>query len=272
MAAVWAWQDDYGDWNEYDPTTSQAIEAAFLAKKPKVSIKMNRYAYTVDLKTMKQVNESTKRSRPIRQVVPSKPKMPSKEVEQMFERYLQAGLKDGADAGCDALQGSAFVALCEDMGIDMEDPVVLVLAWKGQAKNSYQISRDEWARAMTALHVDSLKKLKGTLSSIRAEITEPEAFKEFYFFVFEFVKEDAATVLSNETAVAYWALLLPRWALVEQWSRYIAEVYKKAITRDVWKQLLYFSQLPPALPNYDAEEGAWPSVMDDFVEWSRGQK
>jgi len=28
--------------------------------------------------------------------------------------------------------------MCEDLGIDVEDPVVLVLAWKAQAKKSYQ--------------------------------------------------------------------------------------------------------------------------------------
>lgn len=44
------------------------------------------------------------------------------------------------------------------------------------------------------------------------------------------------------------------------------------VPRDVWKQLYYFSQLPPSLSSYDADEGAWPSVMDDFVEWFQGQR
>ena len=274
MAAVWAWQDDYGDWNEYDHTVSQAVEVALLAKKPKVSIKMNRYTYTLDLKNMKQTNENTRRTHPIKQLVASKPRMPSKEVEQMFDKYYTAGLKEGADKAVDALQGAAFVALCEDLGIDLEDPVVLVLAWKSNAKNSFQISRDEWARAMTALSVDSLKKLKAALQSMRAEITYEEAFKEFYFFVFDFVKEDVTTVLSNDTAVAYWQLLMSgQWPLLKSWCTYIAEVFKKAVTRDVWKQLFYFSQLPSLEPaHYDADEGAWPSVMDDFVEWHREQQ
>jgi DCN1-like protein 4/5 len=269
MAAVWAWQDDSGDWNEYDTATSQAIEAAALAKKPKLAIRLNRYAYTVDLKAMKQINDGSKRARPIRQLMASKPKMPSKEAEQLFDKYHAAGVKDGADKGTDALQGSAFVAMCEDLGIDVEDPVVLVLAWKAQAKKSYQISRDEWVRALIAIHVDSLKKLKAALPALRAELKDPEAFKEFYFFVFEFVKEDAATVLANDTAVAYWQLLLNNWPLIGPWCTFISEVHKKAVTRDVWKQCHYFSLLPPSLASYDADEGAWPSVMDDFVEWHR---
>jgi len=36
--------------------------------------------------------------------------MPSKEAEQLFDKYHAAGVKDGADKGTDALQGSAFVA------------------------------------------------------------------------------------------------------------------------------------------------------------------
>jgi|UniRef100_A0A7S4LM59 DCN1-like protein 4/5 len=273
MAAVWAWQDERGDWNEYDHATSQAIEAALVTRKPKLSIRANRYTYTVDLRAMKQVNDNTKQSRPIRQICPSKPKMPNKEVEQLFEKYLNVVVTEVGDKTIDSLQGSAFEALCEDLGIDVEDPVLLVLAWKSQAKHSFSISRDEWARAMIALHVDSLKKLKAAIPAMRAEITDKDAFKDFYFFVFDFVKEDPATVLGNDTALAYWQLLLgPQWPLTNSWCTFISEVYKKAITRDVWKQLYYFSQLPTSLESYDIDEGAWPSVMDDFVDWFREKK
>lgn len=41
------------------------------------------------------------------------------------------------------------------------------------------------------IHVDSLKKLKAALPALRAELKDPEAFKEFYFFVFEFGRRRA---------------------------------------------------------------------------------
>ena len=45
------------------------------------------------------------------------------------------------------------------------------------------------------------------------------------------------------------------------------QVYKKAVTRDAWRQVLDFSYLP-SLDAYDTA-GAWPTVIDDFVDWYR---
>ena len=41
----------------------------------------------------------------------------------------------------------------------------------------------------------------------------------------------------------------------------------KAITKDTWFQLLPFAkQYPEDLSGYD-ENGAWPYLIDEFVEW-----
>ncbi|KAJ3700593.1 hypothetical protein LUZ61_004298 [Rhynchospora tenuis] len=43
--------------------------------------------------------------------------------------------------------------------------------------------------------------------------------------------------------------------------------HKKVISRDTWSQLLEFVKtIDPQLSNYD-EEGAWPYLIDEFVEY-----
>ncbi|KAK7837482.1 disease resistance protein adr2 [Quercus suber] len=51
------------------------------------------------------------------------------------------------------------------------------------------------------------------------------------------------------------------------WNVAITARHNKAISRDTWSQLLEFARtVDPALKNYDAE-GAWPYLIDEFVEY-----
>lgn len=68
-----------------------------------------------------------------------------------------------------------------------------------------------------------------------------------------------------------WRLLFAErlWPLVESWCQFLQAKHNKAISKDTWAQLLEFSKtIDPTLSNYDAE-GAWPYLIDEFVEYLR---
>eukprot|EP00998_Keelungia_sp_KM082_P007558 NODE_3755_length_855_cov_183.509615_g3732_i0.p1 GENE.NODE_3755_length_855_cov_183.509615_g3732_i0~~NODE_3755_length_855_cov_183.509615_g3732_i0.p1 ORF type:complete len:208 (-),score=51.95 NODE_3755_length_855_cov_183.509615_g3732_i0:160-783(-) len=192
-------------------------------------------------------------------------------LDEAFDKYKKAGIESGAAADEDSMVGGAFMALAEDLGISVEDPVLLILAWKISPEKPMSFSRAEWSAAMKKLNVTDVSKLKALLPSLKKDIGSKAAYKDFYNFVFDFIREDGSKNVSNENAVGYWQLLLaPRWKYTEQWCEFIAGTYKKAIVKDVWKQLLDFSELP-SMDAYDPN-GAWPTVIDEFVEYIQAQQ
>ena len=64
-----------------------------------------------------------------------------------------------------------------------------------------------------------------------------------------------------------WKVLLTgKWALVDEWCEFLEKDHGKPITHDTWSQALEFSrQIGPDLEGYDPA-GAWPYLIDEFVE------
>lgn len=112
--------------------------------------------------------------------------------------------------------------------------------------------------------LDGLRRLK---TDLRWELLDSSHFALFYGFVFFMCRERGQKSLSVSTAVKAWQLSLTgRFKVLDQWCAFVQKHQRHAISEDTWRQLLEFSQnVHGDLTNYDPE-GAWPVLVDDFVD------
>uniref|UniRef100_A0A3Q2CF82 DCN1-like protein n=1 Tax=Cyprinodon variegatus TaxID=28743 RepID=A0A3Q2CF82_CYPVA len=122
---------------------------------------------------------------------------------------------------------------CEDIGVEPENVVMLVLAWKLDAQSMGYFTLQEWLRGMGSLQCDSTERLRNSLDYLRSVLNDSTSFKLIYRYAFDFARQ----------------------------SKY------KVINKDQWCNVLEFSRtINLDLSNYD-EDGAWPVLLDEFVEW-----
>ena len=121
---------------------------------------------------------------------------------------------------------------------------------------------------------------------IRAQInklsTDADLFKKVYRHTFTAGKEPAQKALALDTALVFWDLLFDSpgrpWASASHdwlalWKAFLAERWTRSVNKDMWNQLLEFANRTVEADGvgFWSEDAAWPSVIDDFVEWF-GQK
>lgn len=185
----------------------------------------------------------------------------SRHLEELYNRYK--------DPYADMIFVDGISLLCNDLQVDPQDIVMLVLSWHMKAATMCEFSRQEFIGGLQSLGVDTIEKLRDKIPSMRAELKDEQKFQEIYNFAFAWAKEKGQKSLALDTAIGMWQLLFAekQWPLVDHWCEFLQVRHNKAISRDTWSQLLEFAKtIDPQLSNYDSE-GAWPYLIDEFVEY-----
>ncbi|OZJ04960.1 hypothetical protein BZG36_01753 [Bifiguratus adelaidae] len=185
-----------------------------------------------------------------------------KKLKAMFEQYK--------DADIDVIGFEGVEKMCEDLELTPEDPVFYALSYHLGAEKMGEFTRHGFVHGWTTLSADTVEKQKQAIPALRDSLRDDLMFKEVYSFAFKYGRNPGQKSLSLEFAIELWKILLrDRFKYLDLWLQFVEEEHKKAIPRDTWNLLLDFiNQIGDDFSKYDPE-GAWPVLIDEFVEYAK---
>ncbi|KAM0421630.1 hypothetical protein ACHAPD_000067 [Fusarium lateritium] len=177
---------------------------------------------------------------------------------------------------------STMSYLTDKLKVSIENAELLVALELLQAPAVGIITRrgyvDGWkvtgAGATHQEHAAHLRKLIKSLSSDQA------LFKKVYRHAFVAGRETDQKALSLENAFVYWEILFTppgmEWKTsnhdwLQLWKDFLKAKWTRSVNKDMWNMTLEFAlkSMSDESLSFWNEDGAWPSVIDDFVEWCR---
>lgn len=128
-----------------------------------------------------------------------------------------------------------------------------------------------------ATHQEHAAHIRQSVSSLS---TDQALFKRVYRYAFLVGKEADQKALGLENSLVYWGMLFSQPGMVwktanhdwlELWKTFLGEKWTRSVNKDMWNMTLEFAlkTLSDETLSFWNEDGAWPSVIDGFVEWCR---
>lgn len=215
------------------------------------------------------------------------PPVDEAKVAEFFKRYA---LPDAASPSERVIKDEGLERLSDDLHVGLDDIFFLVFAFHCGCRTQGVITKDDFVRGLRSLRLDTLEALKANIQVCRqAPFKDVQQLRKIYTYAFAYSLEPQQKQLPTELAVAYWRLILEplNWCFFNHFLHYIECVSNlSSVTKDVWLMVLEFvlaSQSPPGnqdsaedtidrvLREYE-DDGAWPLVIDSFVEWMREER
>jgi len=170
----------------------------------------------------------------------------------------------------DCILDEGIEKFCQDLEVKPEEFVVLVLAWKFDAATMCVFSKAEFLQGCRNLAVDSVSGIQNKFPELLAEVKEKQAFKQLYRWAYRFGLDNAGQrTLPTDMAISLWKLVFSQNepSVLQRWIEFLQKHGIRGIPKDTWDMFLNFTeQVGDDLSSYDDTE-AWPSLLDDFVEY-----
>ena len=191
--------------------------------------------------------------------------------------------------------------MCTSLEIDPESDVrLLALLWQLGAKQPAMILREERAtgappsfrsvpaaprgrdepsrglrfcEGMQGIGCDSLEKLKAFVVALEPYALEKRAFRDFFKFVFLFSREGTHRTIEKDIVAALLPIAIgPRSDHTAPFLAFLETSATTRVTLDQWCSFLEFSdKVGLEFEGYE-EDGAWPLLLDEYVEQARADK
>ncbi|ROT38076.1 DUF298-domain-containing protein [Sodiomyces alkalinus F11] len=172
--------------------------------------------------------------------------------------------------------------LQDQLAINPETAELLVAMEVVQAPAVGEISRKGFVEGWKTAGVPPTAKdqSRHVKSLIKKLSTDSALFKKVYRYTFVAAKEPDQKAISLEYAFIYWDTLFSRPGMqwksenhdwLDVWKAYLTEMWSRSVNRDMWNMTLEFAlkSMQDETLSFWSEDGAWPSVIDDFVLWCR---
>jgi len=194
-------------------------------------------------------------------------------AQVLFERYC-----DLAEEDCISVSG--LESLCDDLGLEPDDFLLLLLAWQCNAATMCRLTRSEFVNGCRLLKATTTEGILDRLKDLAVDVQrDRNKFRDLYRWAYAFALDTSILQrsLPLDIAIAMWRLvfggadtvpkILPRWL---EFLEKRDDVH--SVSRDTWEMFLVFvTKIGDVLDSYDETE-AWPSLLDDFVEYENDRQ
>jgi len=204
----------------------------------------------------------SKKEKPTGTAAPSTPWF-----EKLFDSYK--------DSDENSVSPEGVERLCQAIELDPSDVLVLIFAWKLGAQRMGYFSHEEWLSGRVSFSsASTMGELRDRLKVIH-EGTQRDAgaLRNLHSFTHKFCRENerarnieigsAAIMLQMVHGKMFPAHVKSLCGFIESH----APLAKRGISHDEWMMMLQFCrEVEPDCSNYQ-DDGAWPVLLDDYVEW-----
>jgi DCN1-like protein 1/2 len=214
-------------------------------------------------------------------------------LNSLFDRYKDPNGED--------ITADGTIKLCSDLGVDPEDVVLLAVAFELKSPRLGEWNKKGWTDGWKQLGCDNIQAMTTSLGKLRDKLgSDPDYFQQVYNHTFDFARAEGQRSLALEMAQAFWGLLLPHglkggalshinnkdedededmsgeegWQEehTQWWFEFLNEKKFKGISKDTWVVFRDFVRTIDSKFEKHDVDAAWPSAVDDFVEWVKEKK